>query len=335
MKRALLRLILIAIILTFTHPVTAQDTGPYHEAGLIGRGMVRSVAWSSDGQMIAVGGARGIWLYTPELEDIGLLTGHTKAVYGMAFSPDNTQLVSVSHDHTVRVWDLATQTQRLLLEGHTGLLISVAWSLDGTTIASSGYDPTVRIWDAAAGTPVEVIEREGQAAHLVLYQDDGTLAIADLIPGHEATEFRAYNPDQTQMAVVDWDGDVQIRDAATNEVLFERPEHMDWITGLFWDKASLRSVTDDGRSESWDPNTGELLSWDQSGESVPVNMTSPDGSKVAAVGADGQVAITDGATHEVIAVLPGLANMATWSPDGTQIAVALRNGTIKLWSTDD
>jgi WD40 repeat protein len=333
MKRALLRLILIVIILTFTHPVTAQDTGPYHEAGLIGRGMVRSVAWSSDGQMIAVGGARGIWLYTPELEDIGLLIGHTKAVYGMAFSPDNTQLVSVSHDHTVRVWDLATQTQHLLLEGHTGLLISVAWSPDGTTIASSGYDPTVRTWDAIAGTPMEVIEREGQGAHLVLYQDDGTLAIADLIPGNELTEFRAYNPDQTQMAVVNWDGDVQIRDVAANEVLFERPEHMDWITGLFWDDESLRSVTDDGRLLTWDANTGELLSWDRSGESLPVSSISPDGTKQAVVGTDGQVNVME--SGEVIAVLPGLANMATWSPDGTQIAVALRNGTIKLWSTDD
>jgi Tol biopolymer transport system component len=38
---------------------------------------------------------------------------------------------------------------------------------------------------------------------------------------------------------------------------------------------------------------------------------------------------------ELIAVLPGLADAAAWSPDGTRIAVALRNGTIKLWSTDD
>ena len=34
----------------------------------------------------------------------------------------------------------------------------------------------------------------------------------------------------------------------------------------------------------------------------------------------------------VIATLPGRANAAAWSPDGGQLAVAARDGTIVVWS---
>ena len=111
----------------------APDTGPYSLHFTLGRGMVRSVAWSPNGDVIAVGGALGIWLYTPELDDIGLLKGHTKAVYGLAFSPDGKRLASASHDMTVRIWDVETQTEQHTLEGHTGLTVAVAWSPDGST----------------------------------------------------------------------------------------------------------------------------------------------------------------------------------------------------------
>jgi hypothetical protein len=58
--------------------VAAQppDTGPYTLHMTLGRGMVRSVAWSPDGSVIAVGGALGIWLYTLDLDDIGLLRAY-------------------------------------------------------------------------------------------------------------------------------------------------------------------------------------------------------------------------------------------------------------------
>ncbi len=38
------------------------------------------------------------------------LTGHTRCVNTVAFTPDGHMVVSTSVDHTVRVWDFATGT---------------------------------------------------------------------------------------------------------------------------------------------------------------------------------------------------------------------------------
>jgi WD40 repeat protein len=42
--------------------------------------------------------------------------GHTKAVLGIAFSPDGRHLVTGSNDETMRIWDLASGQHVTTLE---------------------------------------------------------------------------------------------------------------------------------------------------------------------------------------------------------------------------
>jgi WD40 repeat protein len=78
------------------------------------------------------------------------LTGHTRPVSWVAFSPDGKTLASGSDDYTVRLWDVATHRQiGKPLIGHAGYVFSVAFSPDGKTLASGSLDHTVRLWNVA------------------------------------------------------------------------------------------------------------------------------------------------------------------------------------------
>jgi WD40 repeat protein len=49
---------------------------------------------------------------------VNVLSGHTYAVYSVAFSPDGATLLSGGHDATVRVRDLSSGQARSTLRGH-------------------------------------------------------------------------------------------------------------------------------------------------------------------------------------------------------------------------
>ena len=77
---------------------------------------------------------------------IGTLAGHRNAVTGLAFSPDEKRLASISSDQSARLLDGETGRLIALLRGHTGRLTSVAFSPDSRRVVTSSYDRTIRLW---------------------------------------------------------------------------------------------------------------------------------------------------------------------------------------------
>lgn len=82
---------------------------------------------------------------------VTLITGHTKDVFHVSFSPDGKRIASCSLDETVRLWDSGNGNLQQTLTGHTSSIWSVAFSHDGTRLASGSHDETVRLWDTARG----------------------------------------------------------------------------------------------------------------------------------------------------------------------------------------
>lgn len=72
-----------------------------------GLGIVESVDWSSNGNLIAISNGREIWILDAQTGGkLYVLTGHTSIVIDVAWSPDSTMLASASSDDTVRIWRL-------------------------------------------------------------------------------------------------------------------------------------------------------------------------------------------------------------------------------------
>ena len=100
----------------------------------------------------------------------------------VVFSPDGDLIASGgTMDSTLRLWNVADGSLRLIFEGHAGPITSVAYSPDGRTVASGSADKTVRLWSVADGRLLHTLEGHDDAVTSVAYSPDRqTLASASL-----------------------------------------------------------------------------------------------------------------------------------------------------------
>ncbi|KAK5083822.1 WD40 repeat-like protein [Lithohypha guttulata] len=79
---------------------------------------------------------------------------HTNYIYGTAFSPDGTHLVSVGGDKKIYLYDGKTGEVKAEVsdtsDGHTGSIFGVSWSKDSRSIVTCSGDRTVKTWDIEA-----------------------------------------------------------------------------------------------------------------------------------------------------------------------------------------
>ena len=98
------------VAFTLTTNIFAQDytrlSLPEGAKARLGKGSVNEVKYSPDGTKLAVASDIGIWIYDAQTgEEIDLITGHTRWVSSVAFSPDGNKIASGSGGSTIRLWD--------------------------------------------------------------------------------------------------------------------------------------------------------------------------------------------------------------------------------------
>jgi WD40 repeat protein len=141
-----------------------------------------------------------------------VLEGHENWVSSVTFSPDGSQIVSGSNDHTVRIWDTTTGEALATLKGHDGSVSSVAFSPDGSQIVSGSWDRTVRIWDTTTGEAVATLKGYDSSVYSVAFSPDGSQIVSrslfgavlvwnaitgSLISGEMAQDVRIKDPGQS------------------------------------------------------------------------------------------------------------------------------------------
>ncbi|KAI4114732.1 MAG: hypothetical protein LQ338_007964, partial [Usnochroma carphineum] len=85
------------------------------------------------------------------------LRKHQRFVYGVAFSPDGSSIVSVGADKQIFLYDGKTgEAKNEIGAGeHKGSIFSVSWARDSRKFVTSSADQTVRVWDPEAGKAVQ------------------------------------------------------------------------------------------------------------------------------------------------------------------------------------
>ena len=204
----------------------------------------RFLAISPDGNTLAASGYRRNWngavhLWNPETGEFrGRLSAGGTSAGWVAISPDS-QLLAVSTDGAIKVWELATHKELAADDkAHQGYLGKVAVAANGL-VATASDDHTVRIWEMSTGRQ-----------RLKLSHDSWVRAVA-------------LSPDGSLLASSSLDDTVRLWDMKTGRELYKLPGHGEQggrrLLGFSADGKRFLSWGDDYYLRIWDVATGKAV----------------------------------------------------------------------------
>ncbi len=312
----------------------------------IGAVNAAGMQFTPDGKTLVVIGQDGV----VQLWDVAsrtiakTLTGHAGAIHGMAISRDGKTLYTGSFDTNVIGWDLAgTRGLVRSFSGGDADPAAGAWTLavapDNRTIAEGAANGDVVLTDLTTGRELKRFHAvDGGIVSAVSFSPDGrSLLVSADSPGQYTSktktwlEIWALSPQPHVVRQFDTSGWPFISWSAWS------PDGRTVATTGFLDDQNSR---DAGAVGEWNAATGRPLAPPlriKGGYSVVVAFA-PHGTDVAVGGAFSiDSFIANPAAGKVLVTLKGsnstgeLGQGLAYSPDGTKVATAQWDGTIRIW----
>jgi len=166
-----------------------------------------------------------------------ILSGHTDWLLGADLSPNGTEAVTASEDHSAIIWDAITGKQKFKLTAHKAIVGAAAYSPDGTKILTVSRDQSGILWDAASATPIRSFLGSPIELATCIFSKDGTLAVTG-----------------------DYKGVIRIWNVSTGAQIrvLSSPEDSTKISSLDIDPSGSRilSTTQSGNVTMWNISTG-------------------------------------------------------------------------------
>ena len=282
------------------------------------------------------------------------LRGHQGAANSASFSPDGQRVVSAGDDGTVRVWELGTGREQVVLQSNDAPVYAASFSPDGQRVVSAGDDGTVRVWELGTGreevvlqsndAPVYAASFSPDGQRVVSAGDDGTVRVWELGTGREQVTLEGHtaavwglglSPDSRYVASGSDDGSVRLWDLMGNDSLVFTG-HSGPVQAVAFSPDAQRVVStgEDATVRVWDLEGGEPVILEGHVGLTNSVAFSADGGRVVSAGGDGSVRIWEwaGAGHPVVLRgHSGVVAHAELSPDGATVASAGADGTVRLW----
>jgi WD40 repeat protein len=203
---------------------------------------------------------------------IKTFTGHTGAVYSVAWSPDSKLVATGAADKTARTWDPVKGSLVRSWNAHATTVYAVAFSPRGDLLATGGDDNLIKYWNVAGGKEPRKSQGHGAPVYSLSFHPDGSKLVSGSV-----------------------DKTVRIWNVADGKELHKLDGHPDDIYAVAYsrDGRRLASVGNAGYLFVWEGNEARPLLHQRVAPNVLTYglAWSPDGSQVAVAGSDNRTYI--------------------------------------------
>lgn len=278
---------------------------------------IGALAWSPDGQLLALGAFKEVRLAGVSGKTIAVLPGHAEAVRAVAFSRDGKWLAAAGglpgRKGEVKIWDVAARREARTLQGHADCIYAAAFSPDGKWLATGSYDKLIKLWDVATGKEVRTLKDHIDAVYAL-----------------------AFTPDGTRLASAAADRTIKVWDPATGERLFTFSDATDGLNTVAIDPEGKRVAAGglDKTIRIWSLAEKRLLVSQIAHEDAILRLAwSPDGKLLASSGADRTVKlfrVADLSEVKVFGAQPDWVQALEFSPDGARLAEGRFDGSFEM-----
>lgn len=318
-----------------------------------------TLAFSPDSSRVAVGtvdGRVGVWSAATGVPS-GPWLRHAGRVRSLEFTPDGSQLLVASEDGLVRLWPVdSPQLPVTPLEGRTEAVWRVVQVGDPRGAIAAGPRSMIRFDSESGkarspamvhGAPVDKIAvslpdgrvlsscRDGQ---LRLWSGQGTLEAT--WPSHGDVSELSWLPSGEGFATLNRDGSVRLwppqpPTGFTNQTkILRRPGGEGRRLGISPDGSWLAAGFDDHVVRSWSSDGTARGDWNVGGDVRALGI-SPDNRHAAVGTGNGWLVwcrITPVPQTQGRVAVEGSIQELRFSPSGDQLAVAVSDGTIRVYS---
>jgi WD40 repeat protein len=155
--------------------------------------------------------ATGLWngkilLTDDEYTELSRLEGHVNPVLDVAFNEDGTRLASISDDLTLRLWDVATGQEVLVIDERESFMYDVVFSKNGHELITGHRTKTLRVFDGSPlvgsqdsrsivlrghSGPITTVDYSPSGHQVISSGIDGTIRLWDALDGRQISDIPA------------------------------------------------------------------------------------------------------------------------------------------------